>query len=263
MDKQEFIIEPLTDTTGTTGTPGTTPKRGVRVYKRASCPGHGRRPHYARGLCKSCYNKLFGRGRVSKAEKETIAALELPSSASSPSLSVGSDPTKIRYKDPRVAAFVARVLIKHRMDWSAASKEIFPGVAPGQAAIAAAHLESQPEIQKAIEENLAARGLDEKSKDRFVSMMWEWVEGDDPRLKIASAKILGRGFISEKIDLNKPQELPIRGFEAGVLAMLGGGRQDGQEQDGLDGLDGLDGHGRGHGHGQGHGLGQEEKEQVN
>ena len=78
-----------------------------------------------------------------------------------------------------------------------------------------------PEVLKELEEQMCPRGLDEKSKDRYVQILWEWMEGSDRMKAQTAARILGKGFIGEKLSLEEPEELRIVGYEEGLRLMLG------------------------------------------
>jgi hypothetical protein len=129
---------------------------------------------------------------------------------------------RIRYQIPSVARYVARVIIKNAMDYELAVEEIAGG---SMDAISireiASNMQSSPEIQAAIENELTIHGLDEKSKDAFVHEMWDWLRGDSEEKAKKAAGILGRGFIAEHINVDKPETLAIDGLEDAVNSMLG------------------------------------------
>ena len=41
-----------------------------------------------------------------------------------------------------------------------------------------------PQVLAELEEQMTLRGLDEKSKDRYVQILWEWLEGPDIHLQL-------------------------------------------------------------------------------
>lgn len=123
---------------------------------------------------------------------------------------------------PQVAAHFARATVMNNMDMEAAVKVLAPELTPGQAADMAETLEGSSVVKVAIERELAKRGLDEQSKTAFVEKMWQWLEGTEGEKRaMTAARILGKGFISERIDVNKPADLPIRDLSSGIAVMMG------------------------------------------
>jgi hypothetical protein len=83
-------------------------------------------------------------------------------------------------------------------------------------------LERDPNVQRAIEKTLQKRGLDSESKNYFVQRLWEFFESTDPadeKRQLQAMRILGRGFIAEKVEGDKPEELTIHGFDEGLKRM--------------------------------------------
>lgn len=125
---------------------------------------------------------------------------------------------------PSVAQYAARVLIGSVMDYRVAAVKLIPvGTMPDEKQLArlVRALKESSEVQKELESLLQAQGLDEQSKSSFVREMWAWLMGEDGRLKRQAAMILGRGFIGEKVLVDKPEELPIQGFDEGITSLLG------------------------------------------
>lgn len=138
-------------------------------------------------------------------------------------LSLDKGRPRIRYQVPSVARYVARVIIKNSMDYELAVEEIAGGNMDEISIREIAHnMQSSAEVQAAIENELTIHGLDEKSKDAFVHEMWDWLRGDSEELAKKAASILGRGFIAERINVDKPETLAIEGMEDAVNSMLGG-----------------------------------------
>lgn len=169
-----------------------------------NCP-HTERPHYAKGMCHSCYvlSKKKEKGEpVEKAKR-----------------------VRIRYQRPAVADHVAKAFIKHNMDTEeAVAQDLAPELAesPARVAEVAQMLENAPQVKQAVERNLRAKGLDEQSKNVFVEELWDWMLNQNDKRAIAAARILGRGFIGEKVGDGKPIKLEIEGFGEGLQRMLGG-----------------------------------------
>jgi hypothetical protein len=128
----------------------------------------------------------------------------------------------IRTERPRVAEFVAGVAVKNALDMEKAVTEIKPELSPVEVAITAYRLEQDPHVQKAIQKTLQKRGLDSESKNYYVQRLWEFFESTDPadeKRQLQAMRILGRGFIAEKVQVDKPEELKIHGFEEGLRRM--------------------------------------------
>jgi hypothetical protein len=192
----------------------------------AAC--HPDRLHHAKGLCLSCYGKFNEAQR--KLEQEQMAAAanggESPRSAMDVKKTPRPDPPEktyvpIRWRNPDTLEYLCRAVIKHKFDWYMAVREIAPELNVAEAAEEASKLRENIAVREAIEDALVDKGLDEKSKSAFVKRMWKWLDSGDEKLMRAAAGILGRGFISDKIDVNKTEELPIRGFKEGVTKLFG------------------------------------------
>jgi hypothetical protein len=128
----------------------------------------------------------------------------------------------IRTERPKVAEFVAGVAVKHALDMQEAVSEIKPELSPVEVALTANKLERDPHVQREIQKTLQKRGLDEKSKEYFVDLLWRYAESEKPedeKRQLASLRILGRAFIGEKLEVDAPQVLPIRGIEEGLQRM--------------------------------------------
>jgi hypothetical protein len=85
------------------------------------------------------------------------------------------------------------------------------------------HAPSPETSLAALIQQAEALGLDEAGKKKFVETMWKWLlDGDSSeKMAIAAARILGRGFISEKVDVDKPVALKIEGLDAGISRLMG------------------------------------------
>jgi hypothetical protein len=138
-------------------------------------------------------------------------------------ISIEKGRPRIRYQIPSVARYVARVIIKNAMDYELAVEEIAGGnMDEISIREIARNMQTSTEIQAAIENELTIHGLDDKSKEAFVHEMWDWLRGSSEELAKKAAGILGRGFIAERINVDKPETLPIEGMEDAVNSMLGG-----------------------------------------
>jgi len=74
-------------------------------------------------------------------------------------------------------------------------------------------------VQEEITESLKKAGLDDEHKKNYVAILWEWLKSPDTDLKQTAARILSKAFISERVQIEKPESLKIEGLEEGLMAM--------------------------------------------
>jgi len=135
-----------------------------------------------------------------------------------------STSTYLRTNRPKVAEFVAGVAVKNNLDMERAVEELKPELSPSQVAATAQKLENDPKVTAAIQKTLQKRGLDEKSKEHFVDLLWRYAESEasaDEKRQLAALRILGKAFVGENISVDQPEELRITGIEEGLKQMLG------------------------------------------
>lgn len=135
----------------------------------------------------------------------------------------------IRTDRPKVAEFVAGVAVKNSLDMERAVEELKPELTPSQVAATAHKLENDPKVTAAIQKTLQRRGLDEQSKQHYVDLLWRYAESEAPadeKRQLTALRILGKAFVGEKIEVDKPEELHISGLEAGLKRMLGDSYKD-------------------------------------
>jgi hypothetical protein len=121
-----------------------------------------------------------------------------------------------------VANLVANAAVQNGLDLEKTVQELRPELPTAQAAIVAEQLEHDPHLKQAIQRTLQKRGLDENSKEHFVSILWRYAEStdvNDEKKTLAAWRILGRGFIAEQVVVDKPETLPLAGLEAGLKRM--------------------------------------------
>jgi hypothetical protein len=127
-----------------------------------------------------------------------------------------------RLNDDRVCAYMARMIVKHNMNFEAAVAATSPKkLTDAQIAVNAFALGKSPRVKKHVLALLKAIGIDDDAFKKYVEVLWDWMlQGDRPRA-IAAAKLLGSIFgISDKADESKkPQTLKIDGFDEGLKAM--------------------------------------------
>jgi hypothetical protein len=135
-----------------------------------------------------------------------------------------SKSTYLRTDRPKVAEFVAGVAVKNALDMEKTVEELKPELSPTEVAATAHKLENDPKVTAAIQKTLQKRGLDEDSKEHFVDLLWRYAESEAPadeKRQLAALRILGKAFVGEKIEVDKPEELRISGLEEGLKRMLG------------------------------------------
>lgn len=134
----------------------------------------------------------------------------------------GREEPTIRFEIPSVAKHCARVIVMHHMDYLRAVHYLLgPRADDTNPLKLAERLERSEIVQKCIQEELTVTGLDDKSKESFVSEMWEWLRRGSENKAMKAAGILGKGFIAEKVETVRPEELPIAGLGDAVRSMLG------------------------------------------
>lgn len=204
----------------------------MATLKHASC--HPDRPHHARGFCNSCYRRFVQKQQehgLSLAEQRgAILGGHGKQSAPQPI----EDPPPLNTFDFAVTDHVVRLLLKHSMDFNKVIEEICPAGNPFDKGRMLDQLQTDIRIKTALQRDLAKFGLDDKAKEHYVAELWRWFHNEeDPRLRATAARILGKAFIAEKVDVTPIESLPILGFEEGLKRMLAvpisEGDQDAQE----------------------------------
>lgn len=175
---------------------------------------HPDRPAKAKGLCDSCYG--YNRRKVRKANSD----LHKSPIKVNPEIKAREEHMP-RVDKLEVREHVAASIIANQMDVDKAVKKMMPDAPLEVRREVSRKLESDPHVKAEIERALEADGLDEHSKVVFVRKMWNWLEYGNPRQQETAARILGKGFIGEKVTAEKPEDLPIAGFKEGVAKMLG------------------------------------------
>jgi hypothetical protein len=83
-------------------------------------------------------------------------------------------------------------------------------------------LERDPHVQREIQKTLEKRGLDERSKEHFVNLMWRYAESEkaeDEKRQLQAMRILGKALVAEQVQVDQPETLPLAGLEAGLQKM--------------------------------------------
>ncbi len=127
---------------------------------------------------------------------------------------------RIRFHIPYVAAYIARIVTQNLMDYESAAKQILAASEVNYAVgTLAEKLESDPNIQAAIQKELSTSGLDNASQAEFLKEVWFQFRHGVKDLKKVAMQVLAKGFITDKAGDDKPQPLRIEGMEAGVKRM--------------------------------------------
>jgi hypothetical protein len=122
----------------------------------------------------------------------------------------------VRTENPAVANFVAGAIVQNFMDTERAVREIKPGLSPAQVAETAQKLERDPLVQREIQKTLEKRGLDEQSKEHFVDCYAESEKPEGEMRQLQAMRILGKAYIADRVQVDKPETLRLAGLEAGL-----------------------------------------------
>lgn len=188
---------------------------------------HAERPAYAHGLCRQCYDAQRWTGALPRSMSAAAREIadELVGKVPRAQRKAPESSRYIRTDRPKVAEHVAGVVVKNCMDYEKAASELKPDLAPFEVAQTAEKLEHDPNVQQEIQRTLQKRGLDEKSKEHFVDLLWKYTESEDPadeRRQLQAMRILGKAFVGERLQIDKPEPLRMQGFEEGIKRMFGG-----------------------------------------
>jgi hypothetical protein len=188
---------------------------------------HPERPVYSRSLCRPCYDKARWTGQAPRtATGEARAIIEdIAGKIPRAVRKAPGESQYIRTAIPRVADHVAAVMVKNCLDTEQAVAELKPDLSPYEAAQTANKLDNDPRVQQAVQKQLQKRGLDEKSKDHFVDLLWRYAESEKPndeKRQLQSLRILGKAFIADHVEISKPEVLRFSGFEEEVKRMFDG-----------------------------------------
>ena len=164
---------------------------------------HPDRAVYARSLCRPCYDKARWTGKPADASPRPVkfgrSLKRSPGRFPGDLVKPLSESQYLRTANPRVAEHVAAVMVKNCLDTEQAVAELKPDLSPFEAAQTANKLDHDPRVQQAVQKQLQKRGLDEKSKDHFVDLLWRYAESEKPndeKRQLQSLRILGKAFIA-------------------------------------------------------------------
>jgi hypothetical protein len=212
----------------------------AKPFRPAAC--HPDRPVYGSGpLCRKCSDLVRWQGERGKAKVRSFvdsnSSLSVAMRADvddklgklqayAPRRKKPEDPDSksIRTSNPKVAAHAAKVLIINNLDGESAAKELKPDLSPADQAILGRKLEVDSHVHREVEKQLAPRGLSDHDREYFVRRLWEMFESSDPREEqksLSAMRILGKAFISEKVENTQVETLKIAGVSEGLVRMMG------------------------------------------
>ena len=184
---------------------------------------HPTLPAYAKGLRRRCYDSKRWTGKLPATVSGEARKLADEISGPVPRADRRFEATKyVRTDRPAVANFVAGAIVKNLMDVERAVDEIKPDLSPVQRAETAHELEKDPNVKAAVQKELVRRGLDEKSKERYISVLWKYAESEEPedeKRQLTSLRLLGKAFLPEQVQIEAPETLPLRGLDEGLKRM--------------------------------------------
>jgi len=122
-----------------------------------------------------------------------------------------------------MATLAAQALIKHSMNATRAAKELRPHLTEQSARKTGSRMIHTPAVQAELEKLMDARGLNERNADRFLEELWAWLLGEDNALKQTAARILGRCYVTERMEVSPPPAaLRIEGMDEDAIRNLTG-----------------------------------------
>lgn len=210
-----------------------------KTTQRAVCHPDKEEYRDGSGLCRSCYDSIRHTGE--RGRSKALAHI-----AANPSLSeamradvaeqIGKIQAYVRKAEPErkhvdtrkpsVRKHAATAVVVNGMDFEKAAETLKPEATPYEQHVLARKLETDPNVRTEVQSLLKKRGLDDESREHFVNRLWELFESTDPRLEqkaLSAMRILGRAFVSEKVENVQVETLKIAGINEGLARMMGGG----------------------------------------
>lgn len=206
-----------------------------KPFRPAAC--HPDRPIYGSGaLCRKCSDLVRWQGDRGKA-KVRAAVADNPSLNAAMRADVEDKIGKLKayerkpekerkYVDtrkPSVAKHAATTVIVNALDYDKAAVELKPDITPYEQHKLAHQLEHDASVRTQVQSLLKKRGLDDESRDYFIQKLWAYFESNDPRQEqkaLSAMRILGKAFVSEKIENTQVEMLKIAGINEGLERML-------------------------------------------
>jgi hypothetical protein len=206
-----------------------------KAFRPAACHPHS--PVYGAGpLCRKCADLVRWQGERGKSKVRAYVAENTSLNAAMRADvedKIGKlkpyerKPEKerkhVNTRKKSVAKHAATTVIVNSLDYDKAAAELKPDMSPYEQHRLAHQLESDSDVQAQVQSLLKKRGLDDESRDYFVQRLWQMFESADPRQEqkaLAAMRILGRAFVSEKIENVEVTSLKINGINEGLERML-------------------------------------------
>lgn len=200
---------------------------------------HPDRNAWAHHLCRSCFDTVRKTGKLltSLRGPERIAAEEyvpLVGNSRKKLHPSGIEPVAVKSAqteepafntaDPLVASHISGAIVKALLDFRSAVRVLRPDLTPFQQATLAYALERDPNIQAAVQTELAKRGLGDEDKRQYIAMLWQMagdIRPESEKLRLQSLRLLARVFLPEGTQAGavKPESLPLQGLDAGLEKM--------------------------------------------
>lgn len=117
----------------------------------------------------------------------------------------------LRFDNPTIVTNIANQLIMHGNDVEWMIADLFPSISPTSIVYSnlVDRINHDPRLQEELYRQMSISGTDPKSREEYVRTLWGWFKGSDDERALTAARLLGRGFISEAKDQDKPVELPL------------------------------------------------------
>jgi hypothetical protein len=134
-------------------------------------------------------------------------------------------------RKPSVAKHAATTVIVNALDYDKAAVELKPDMTPYEQHKLAHQLEQDSNVRTQVQSLLKKRGLDDESREYFIQKLWAYFESSDPRQEqkaLSAMRILGKAFVSEKVENTQVETLKIAGINEGLERMLGGANSEAQ-----------------------------------
>ena len=189
------------------------------------------------GLCRRCYDSIRHTGERGRAK--AVAHVEANTNLTAAMRAdvveqIGKIQAYVRKPEPErkhvdtrkssVRRHTAKLAILNNLDFDQTAAQLKPDLQPYEQANLARKLESDPQVNHEIQQQLSTRGLSDSDRDHFVRKLWQLFESNDPRQEakaIAAMRILGKAFITEKVENTQVEKLTISGISDGLARMLG------------------------------------------
>jgi hypothetical protein len=200
---------------------------------------HPDKPRYGNGpFCRSCVDRIRWQGERGKEKlrAHVDANQSLSAAMRADALEkIGSireyvrkpeeERQQINTRKPSVRQHVAKTAILSNLDFQKTAAELQPDATAYEQHQLAHKLEHDAQVKQEIEAQLTLRGLSDQDRDYFVKRLWQLFESSDPRMEaksLSAMRILGKAFVSEKIENTQVEVLKISGLDDGIARMTGG-----------------------------------------